>query len=80
MGGERDGLQQRLGDRASPHGVREHRFEQRFVGVMKGLLERAFGRTDGWAIIPGNTITVELTTDYSVTKWGLRTDYASAYY
>ena len=40
----------------------------------------AFGRTDGWAIIPGNTITVELTTDYSVTKWGLRTDYASAYY
>lgn len=40
----------------------------------------AFGRTDGWAIIPGNTITVELVTDYSVTAWGFRTDTASAYY
>ncbi|HVS19158.1 MAG TPA: S8 family serine peptidase [Planctomycetota bacterium] len=39
----------------------------------------AFGRTDGWAIVSGNTITVELTTDYSVTAWGLRTDFASAY-
>ena len=37
----------------------------------------AFGRTDGWAIVSGNTITVELTTDYSVVAWGLRTDVAS---
>jgi subtilisin family serine protease len=37
----------------------------------------AFGRTDGWAIVSGSTITVELTTDYSVTAWGLRTDVAS---
>ncbi len=40
----------------------------------------AFGRTDGWAIVAGDTITVELTTDPSVTAWGLRTDWASAYY
>jgi len=38
----------------------------------------AFGRTDGWAIVPGNTLTIELTTDYSVTAWGLRTDVASS--
>ena len=37
----------------------------------------AFGRTDGWALVTGNTITVELTTDYSVVAWGLRTDVAS---
>lgn len=40
----------------------------------------AFGRTDGWCLIPGNTITVELTTDSSVTAWGFRTDVASAFY
>ncbi len=40
----------------------------------------AFGTTDGWARIAGNTITVELTTDYSVTAWGFRTDLASAFY
>ena len=39
----------------------------------------AFGRTDGWAIVSGSTITVELTTDYSVTAWGLRTDVASSF-
>ncbi len=39
----------------------------------------AFGRTDGWCLIPGNTITLELTTDYSVTAWGLRTDTASSF-
>lgn len=39
----------------------------------------AFGRTDGWAIVSGNTITVELTTDYSVVAWGLRTDTASSF-
>lgn len=37
----------------------------------------AFGRTDGWAIVSGSTVTVELTTDYSVTAWGLKTDVAS---
>ncbi|HKX46779.1 MAG TPA: S8 family serine peptidase [Planctomycetota bacterium] len=37
----------------------------------------AFGQTNGWAIVAGNTLTVELTTDYSVTAWGLRTDVAS---
>lgn len=40
----------------------------------------AFGRTDGWCYIPGNTITVELTTDSSVTAWGFLTDLASAFY
>lgn len=37
----------------------------------------AFGRTDGWCYVPGNTLTIELTTDYSVTAWGLRTDTAA---
>ena len=40
----------------------------------------AFGRTDGWVVIPGDSITIELTTDYSVRDWGYRTDMASAYY
>lgn len=40
----------------------------------------AFGRTDGWCYIPGNTITVELTTDSSVTAYGFLTDLASAFY
>ncbi|MBL8860817.1 MAG: S8 family serine peptidase [Planctomycetes bacterium] len=40
----------------------------------------AFGRTDGWAIVPGSSITVELVTDYSVTAYGFLTDLASAYY
>jgi len=40
----------------------------------------AFGRTDGWAYIPGNTITIELVTDYSVVNYGYLTDLASAYY
>jgi len=40
----------------------------------------AFGRTDGWAYIPGNTITIELVTDYSVVGYGYLTDLASAYY
>ncbi|MBK8098071.1 MAG: S8 family serine peptidase [Planctomycetes bacterium] len=40
----------------------------------------AFGRTDGWVYIPGNTITVELTTDYSVVNYGLRIDTASSFY
>lgn len=40
----------------------------------------AFGRTDGWAMIPGNTITIELVTDYSVVNYGYLTDLASAYY
>jgi len=40
----------------------------------------AFGRTDGWAYVTGNTITVELTTDRSVRDWGYKVDLASAYY
>ncbi len=40
----------------------------------------AFGRSDGWAIVNGSSITVELVTDYSVTAWGYRTDTASAFY
>jgi hypothetical protein len=40
----------------------------------------AFGRTDGWCYIAGDTITVELTTDYSVVRYGYRTDQASAFY
>jgi hypothetical protein len=40
----------------------------------------AFGRTDGWVYIAGNTITVELITDYSVVDWGYKVDQASAYY
>jgi hypothetical protein len=40
----------------------------------------AFGRTGGWCYIAGDTITVELTTDYSVVRYGYRTDQASAFY
>jgi hypothetical protein len=40
----------------------------------------AFGRTDGWCYIPGNTITIELTTDVSVTAYGFLTDLAAAFY
>lgn len=40
----------------------------------------AFGRTDGWCYITGNKITIELTTDYSVTRYGLLTDQATAFY
>jgi len=40
----------------------------------------AFGRTDGWVYISGNTITVELITDASVRDWGYRVDLAAAYY
>lgn len=40
----------------------------------------AFGRTDGWCYIAGNTITIELTTDYSVVAYGFLTDLASAFY
>ena len=39
----------------------------------------AFGRTDGWAIVNGDQITVELVTDYSVTRYGFKTDYAAYY-
>ena len=48
--------------------------------VVRNGTGSAFDRTDGWAIVSGDTITVELTTDYSVTKWGYRTDTAAAYY
>jgi Subtilase family len=40
----------------------------------------AFGRTDGWCYIPGNTIRIELTTDSSVVAYGYLTDLASAFY
>lgn len=40
----------------------------------------AFGRTDGWCYIPGNTITIELVTDVSVVAYGYLTDLASAFY
>jgi hypothetical protein len=40
----------------------------------------AFGRTDGWVVIPGSKLRVELVTDYSVTRYGYRTDQAAAYY
>jgi hypothetical protein len=40
----------------------------------------AFGRTDGWCYISGNTITIELTTDVSVVRYGFRTDQAAAFY
>jgi hypothetical protein len=48
--------------------------------VITGGTGSAFGRTDGWCIIPGNSITIELVTDYSVTSFGYRTDTASAFY
>jgi hypothetical protein len=40
----------------------------------------AFGRTDGWCYVAGDTLTIELTTDYIVTAWGLRTDTAAAFH
>lgn len=40
----------------------------------------AFGRTDGWCYIAGSTITIELTTDYSIVGYGWLTDLASAFY
>ncbi|MFK7741520.1 MAG: S8 family serine peptidase [Planctomycetota bacterium] len=48
--------------------------------VVTGGSGSAFGRSDGWAIVDGSSITVELVTDYSVTQWGYRTDTAAAYY
>lgn len=40
----------------------------------------AFGRTDGWVVVPGKSIRIRLVTDYSVTKFGYQTDWAAAYY
>ena len=37
-----------------------------------------FDRTDGWVVIPGSKITVRLVTDYSVTRYGYKTDWAGA--
>lgn len=39
----------------------------------------AFGRSDGWCIVNGSTMTVRLTTDGSVTDWGYYAD-GAAYY
>ena len=35
----------------------------------------AFGRTDGWAIVPGSKVRVELVTDSSVVRYGYRGGY-----
>ncbi len=40
----------------------------------------AFGRTDGWVVVPGTKVRVELVTDFSVTRYGYLTDMAAAYY
>jgi len=40
----------------------------------------AFGRTDGWVVVPGSSVRVELVTDYSVRRYGYLTDMAAAYY
>lgn len=40
----------------------------------------AFDRTDGWVVISGSKVTIRLVTDYSVTRYGYKTDWASAYY
>ena len=37
----------------------------------------AFGRSDGWAYVDGDSITIRLETDYSVTRYGFKTDKAS---
>ena len=39
----------------------------------------AFGRSDGWCIVTGSSMTVRLTTDGSVTDWGYQAD-SAAYY
>ncbi len=49
-------------------------------GVISGGTGSAFGRTDGWAYIPGDTITIELVTDYSVVAYGYLTNLAAALY
>ncbi len=40
----------------------------------------AFGRSDGWIYAAGSKLRIELKTDYSVTRYGYRTDQAAAYY
>lgn len=40
----------------------------------------AFDRTDGWVVLTGSKIRVELVTDYSVTRYGYLTDQAAAFY
>lgn len=48
--------------------------------LISGGSGSAFGRTDGWVIVPGDEIRIELVSDYSVRDWGYRTDMAAAYY
>ena len=48
--------------------------------LISGGSGSAFGRTDGWVVIPGSELRVELTTDGSVTRYGYLTDMAAAYY
>ncbi len=40
----------------------------------------AFGRTDGWVVVSGSKVRVELVTDSSVTRYGYLTDTGAAYY
>ncbi|HHI81108.1 MAG TPA: hypothetical protein ENK02_14170 [Planctomycetes bacterium] len=47
--------------------------------LISGGSGSAFGRTDGWVIVDGDSLTVELKTDYSVTRYGLKLDRAANY-
>lgn len=47
--------------------------------LISGGTGNAFGSTDGWAIVAGDSIRVELVTDYSVTDYGVDID-ASAWF
>jgi hypothetical protein len=47
--------------------------------LISGGSGSAFGRSDGWVIVDGDSITVELKTDYSVTRYGLKLDRAANY-
>jgi len=49
-------------------------------GVATPGIGPVFGRSDGWCIIQGSSITIELQTDSSVTAYGFRTDLAYAAY
>ncbi|GEM_PF-3157134 len=47
--------------------------------LISGGSGSAFGRSDGWVIVDGDSITIELKTDYSVTRYGLKLDRAANY-
>ena len=48
--------------------------------LISGGSGNVFGQTDGWVIVPGSQVRIELVTDYSVVRYGYLTDTASAYY